>query len=955
MKILITGYYDRNNYGDDMYQSSFPKVFPKDDIIFVDINKLNQYTKEILEKEKFNLVVLGGGDVLTHYFLNIFNKWYYENQLNLPCHAYSVGVPYLSIIESGEIDIFDYIVCRNKADAELLQKRFGDKHISYLPDFVFIEPIKPLIQSTKSSYSLTQSLTQSSQSLTQSSQSLIQSLNINEIQKDHLNLNFSLLLKNKPIVSIFLARPCINDIILSKLAIFLNDNIDKYHFIAYPLNTNQNNLNENDYLQSLELKNMVHDLEVSNERLDFDGITNLLNKSYFSICVRLHAHIFSIMTTTPFISLYSTRKVRNLLDDFNLNHLGTSLILNCQYCKEINQPPKTSSLNHLEEVQTGCMSCKQMCGKPVDMVLDDLDDLHHNIIFNYKDIKKQLIQARNNNLILLKNCNSVCNSNSNLNFLSNKSFKLSQYLTYNLIQLPNLIKRTTCPYFINCKMIEDKKNKIFDSIFEYLIKYFNFDINIIKKISNKIKNNQLIVKDIILIYNNFNQNENLNSTSNSNSNKLNEYSRIEIELSDLICWLITGIIRPKFHYGLLEQIGKDTYNISESIEYLIKEYNKEPRPERFINLESKINMYGINQERLIDLHYSGWNYVINGMNKKLDNPNGIMLNGFIDKTFHWEYDFNSKIGIIPYREKWVGFLHHALDQNYSPYNCIELFNKPLFLESLKVCCGIYVFSEYLKNWVINILKEKGISNVKVENLIHPTKTPDITFNYLKFLNNNNKSVIQIGGWYRNSYAIYELKSYFNKIVLKGLRMDNYFKPLEFDFDDILKIKYNNNTNTQNNQNQTQGCGIESCGFEYHSSKAEQTENKYLTGMVSMLKRNYEKVKILENVSNLEFDLLLSQNIVFLELIDCSASNTVIECLIRNTPLLINSHPAIIELFGINYPFYYKTYEEANKKSDDIDLIYKTHIYLKKIPKTILNIKYFIDSIKQSKIYKSISL
>ena len=123
----------------------------------------------------------------------------------------------------------------------------------------------------------------------------------------------------------------------------------------------------------------------------------------------------------------------------------------------------------------------------------------------------------------------------------------------------------------------------------------------------------------------------------------------------------------------------------------------------------------------------------------------------------------------------------------------------------------------------------------------------------------------------------------------------------------------------------------------------------------MLKRNHEKVKILENVSNLEFDLLLSQNIVFLELIDCSASNTVIECLIRNTPLLINPHPAIIELFGINYPFYYKSYEEANKKSDDINLIYKTHIYLKKIDKTILNIKYFIDSIKQSKIYKSISL
>ena len=913
MKILITGYYDRNNYGDDMYQSSFPRVFPKDNIIFVDINKLNQYTKEILEKEKFNLVVLGGGDVLTNYFLNIFNKWYYDNQLKLPCHAYSVGVPYLSIIESGEIDIFDYIVCRNKADAELLQKRFGHKYISYLPDFVFIEPIKILNK--------TQSLSLNS--------TLNSTLSLKENQKS-----------KKPIVSIFLARPCINDIILNKLAIFLNNNIDKYHFIAYPLNTNQDNLNENDYLQSLELKKMVPELEVFNERLDFNGITDLLNKSYFSICVRLHAHIFSIMTTTPFISLYSTRKVRNLLDDFKLNHLGTSLILKCQYCHQINQPPKTSSLNHLEQVKTGCMSCKQMCGKPVDMVLDDLENLHHNIIFNYKDIKKQLIETRNNNLLLLKNCNSSSSNTTSYNL--NSTFNNSLSISLPSIQIPNLLKRHTIPYFINCKMIEDKKNKIFNSIFDYLYKYFDID----NKISYKLKINQLKVKDIIVIYNN----NNLKENEKEKDLDLNEYSRIEIELTDLICWLITGMIRPKFHYGLLEQIGKDTYDINSSIEYLIKEENKEPKMERFINSESKINMYSITQERLVGLHYSGWNYVINGMNMKLDNPNGIMLNGFIDKTFHWEYDFNSKVGIIPYKEKWIGFLHHALDQDYSPYNCVELFNKPLFLESLKVCSGLYVFSDYLKNWVSNILKEKGLKNVKVEKLIHPTKTPNITFNYLKFLNNNNKSVIQIGGWYRNSYAIYELKTYFNKIVLKGLRMDNYFKPLEFDFDDILKINYNN-TNKNNSENQ--GCGIVSCGFEYHSSKAEQTENKYLTGMVSMLKRNYEKVKILENVSNLEFDLLLSQNIVFLELIDCSASNTVIECLIRNTPLLINPHPAIIELFGINYPFYYKSYEEANKKSDDINLIYKTHIYLKKIDKTILNIKYFIDSIKQSKIYKSI--
>ena len=123
----------------------------------------------------------------------------------------------------------------------------------------------------------------------------------------------------------------------------------------------------------------------------------------------------------------------------------------------------------------------------------------------------------------------------------------------------------------------------------------------------------------------------------------------------------------------------------------------------------------------------------------------------------------------------------------------------------------------------------------------------------------------------------------------------------------------------------------------------------------MLENKHKSVEILEAVNNLEFDLLLSQNIVFLELVDCSVSNTVIECLIRNTPLLINKHPAIIELLGEKYPFYYDNLIDAGEKAKNINLIYDTYIYLKKIDKTILDINYFIKSITESKIYNSVTL
>ena len=51
-------------------------------------------------------------------------------------------------------------------------------------------------------------------------------------------------------------------------------------------------------------------------------------------------------------------------------------------------------------------------------------------------------------------------------------------------------------------------------------------------------------------------------------------------------------------------------------------------------------------------------------------------------------------------------------------------------------------------------------------------------------------IVQIGGWMRNPYAIYELqinKKMLNisKGYLKGKNMENYFKPVEFDIEKII--------------------------------------------------------------------------------------------------------------------------------------------------------------------------
>lgn len=51
------------------------------------------------------------------------------------------------------------------------------------------------------------------------------------------------------------------------------------------------------------------------------------------------------------------------------------------------------------------------------------------------------------------------------------------------------------------------------------------------------------------------------------------------------------------------------------------------------------------------------------------------------------------------------------------------------------------------------------------------------------------------------------------------------------------------------------------------------------------------------LSNEAYDRLLTENIGFVALHDASANNTVIECIARATPLLVNPLPAVVEYLG----------------------------------------------------------
>ena len=104
--------------------------------------------------------------------------------------------------------------------------------------------------------------------------------------------------------------------------------------------------------------------------------------------------------------------------------------------------------------------------------------------------------------------------------------------------------------------------------------------------------------------------------------------------------------------------------------------------------------------------------------------------------------------------------------------------------------------------------------------------------------------------------------------------------------------------------------------------------------------------IIEKLNNDEYDQLLSENIVFLDLVDCSAVNTVLEILVRNTPLIVNRHPAVEEILGESYPGFYENLSEAALLLSDINKITDMYNYLEKLDKKRYTLDHFVNEVQK---------
>ena len=130
--ILCTGFYNRSNLGDDIFQIIFSSIFTKLKL------KYNLFCLDDCKQipSDTTTIILGGGEILNKYFLEKLQKLCEISKFTGKIIAYSCELPVGDIIK--EVNMIDWFILRNINDVKRLKNHFNsEKFIEYIPDIVF--------------------------------------------------------------------------------------------------------------------------------------------------------------------------------------------------------------------------------------------------------------------------------------------------------------------------------------------------------------------------------------------------------------------------------------------------------------------------------------------------------------------------------------------------------------------------------------------------------------------------------------------------------------------------------------------------------------------------------------------------------------------------------------------------------------------------------------------------
>ena len=277
---------------------------------------------------------------------------------------------------------------------------------------------------------------------------------------------------------------------------------------------------------------------------------------------------------------------------------------------------------------------------------------------------------------------------------------------------------------------------------------------------------------------------------------------------------------------------------------------------------------------------------------------------FIDLVEHFVHDGEKNVNFPKFdklNNKYIGIVHGTTLGRFDKDPCWlknVLDKSSKFMSNINNFIMIFTFSEHTKKYIVDVFN-KNMINVPVYVLKFPTSFNTFTnFDIDKFITNNDKKIIQLGQQLRYHTAIYRLNTKYKKLWLPG---------------------FNNKEHA------------------YQIVKHELWEQNIKE------KINFNDVQLLYLDNYEEYDNLLEKNIVLIYVKDANANNSIVECIVRNTPFIINKHPAVVEYVGEDYPLYFNDINEISELLLD-NKIMEGYMYLYNLDKSKFNINGFLNKL-----------
>lgn len=282
-------------------------------------------------------------------------------------------------------------------------------------------------------------------------------------------------------------------------------------------------------------------------------------------------------------------------------------------------------------------------------------------------------------------------------------------------------------------------------------------------------------------------------------------------------------------------------------------------------------------------HRSGWPFCMAALDPLFDPDSPVMLDDFVERTFL--YDWRRNVDAT-HRRPWVGIMHHPPDMPEWYLDNIRL--QHLLHDARWERCSkhlklIIVLGNNLVSWL-----NEFVPGVPVAVIKHPTGKPAFYWSPEAFLAQKWRPVIQVGWFLRNMVAIHQAKldDQFRKIHLMP---PNDWAPRMTHL----------------------------CRETYRRMHPER--------------RDHGLTETMPSQDNTQFDALLAESVVLVEVISAVANNTVVECIMRNTPICVNRHPGPLYYLGPDYPLFYDRFEDIGDLLT-VDNILAAHEYLKRMDK-----------------------